>query len=231
MVSGQQIAQLISQPRVKQVISRRQVQRALRFAQPLLAAELGQDTASEVEQRTLREYAQVARTVPRLRTSMSQMMLRVAVDSLVLYRSLPPGLASDRKLALMSRYVANWTDGQFSSVLSRWIYGHRLSHLLLRRWWFWTANRADDPDGWRFRFIKDGPGLFYGVDITRCGIVRFLAAQGAPELGPVMCQADYQIARYLPPRVTFRRTQVIAEGAPFCDFRYLTPSKSVPLQY
>lgn len=222
MVSGQQITQLVSQPRVKEVISRRQVQQALRFAQPLLAAELGQAATSEVEQQMLREYAVVARTVPRLRTSMSQMMLQVAVDSLVLYRSLPPDLASDRKLALISRFVANWVDGQFGTGPSRWIYRHRLSHLLLRRWWFWTANRADDPDGWRFQFIKGGPGLFYGVDVTRCGIVLFLAAQGAPELGPVMCRADYQIARYLPPGVTFHRTQVIAEEAPFCDFRYLT---------
>jgi hypothetical protein len=220
VVSGQQI----SQPRGKQVISRRQVQRALRLAHPMLAAELGQDTTSEVEQRLLREYAHVARTVPRLRTPMSRMMLQMAVDSLVLYRSLPPGLASDHKLALISRFVTNCIDGQFGSAVSRWIYGHRRSHLLLRRWWFWSANRADDPDGWRFRFIKDGPGLFYGVDVTRCGIVRFLAAQGALELGPLMCQADFQIARYLPPGVTFRRTQVMAEGAPFCDFRYLTPS-------
>jgi hypothetical protein len=100
------------------------------------------------------------------------------------------------------------------------VYRHRLSHLLLRRAWFASANQLDEPDGWLFRYHVGRPGLFYGVDVTRCGILRFLAAQGAPELAPLMCRGDYQITRYLPPGVTFERSQVIAEGASYCDFRY-----------
>lgn len=87
---------------------------------------------------------------------------------------------------------------------------------------------VDEPGGWRFRFAKDGPGLFYAVDVTRCGIVRFLTAEGAPELAPLLCGGDYQIGKYLPPGVTFQRTQVIAEGAPFCDFRYLNSTSPPP---
>jgi hypothetical protein len=215
------IGRVVSQRPSRRVIPRRQIKRALRFARPLLAQQLGGEAAAAVEGRLLEQYAAVAPAVPRLRSPMSRMTLRIAVDALALYRSLPSDLASDQKLALISRFVTDWMQGQFDSVLARWVYAHRIPHLLLRRWWFWAANLLDEPKGWRFRFAKDGPDLFYAVDVTRCGIVRFLTAEGAPELAPLLCRNDYQIGKYLPPGVTFQRTQVIAEGAPFCDFRYL----------
>jgi hypothetical protein len=207
---------------VKRVLSRRQVGRALRFARPVLVDELGERAADEVAHRMAREYREVAAVVPALRAPTSRMTLRLAVDSLVLYRSLPQDTTPHVKRALVSRFVARWMDGQFDTPIARWVYGHRAPHLLLRRFWFATANLADEPDGWRFRFLKPRPGLFYGVDVTRCGIVRFLADQGAAELAPLMCQGDYQIIRFLPPGVRFVRTQVIAEDAPYCDFRYAT---------
>jgi hypothetical protein len=221
MLAQRDIAELVAEPKVKPVISRRQVNRALRFARPLLLEHLGEDDVVAVERQLLHEYAEVAPAVPLLHSPISRMTLRIAVDSLVLYRSLPTDLPRDMKLAVVSGFVANWMDGQFDRALVRWAYAHRVPHLLLRRWWFWTANLLDEPNGWRFRFLKRAPGRFYGVDVTRCGIVRFLVAQGAPELAPIMCRGDYQIAKYLPPDVTFERTQVIAEGAPHCDFRYL----------
>jgi hypothetical protein len=112
-------------------------------------------------------------------------------------------------------------DGQFDTAVARWVYAHRVPHLLVRRWWFWMANVLNEPMGWRFRFSRPGPGVFYAVDVTRCGIVRFLVAQGAAELAPLMCRGDYQITRFLPRGVRFARTQVIADGASYCDFRYL----------
>ncbi|WP_346109852.1 L-2-amino-thiazoline-4-carboxylic acid hydrolase [Nonomuraea maheshkhaliensis] len=160
--------------------------------------------------------------VPRLRAPMSRMTLGIAVDSLALFRALPDDLPRDARLDLIERFVACWMRGQFASPVVRWIYRHRWAHLLLRRWWFWTANLLDEPAGWRFRFLRGDEDLFYGVDVTRCGIVRFLSQQGAPELDPLMCRGDFQITAFLPAGVTFARSQTLAERAPHCDFRYLT---------
>jgi hypothetical protein len=56
--------------------------------------------------------------------------------------------------------------------------------------------------------------------VIRCGVVKYLAKEGAPELAPLICRGDEHIRRYLPKNVEFKRTQVIAEGAACCDFRY-----------
>jgi len=134
---------------------------------------------------------------------------------------------------VLSGFVDNWMAGQFDTAVSRWVYRHRWPHLILRRWvWFWTANRLDEPAGWRFRFHPGNRDLFYGLDVTRCGIVAFLAGQGAADLAPLICRGDEAITRFLPPGVEFRRTQVIAQGAPYCDFRYhnvpAPPRQDVP---
>ena len=146
-VPHQEIDRVVLQRQIKRVISRRQIKRALRFARPALAQELGGEAAAAVEGRLLEQYVAVAPAVPRLRSPMSRMTLRMAVDAVVLYRSLPADLASDQKLALISRFVANWMEGQFDTVMARWVYAHRIPHLLLRRWWFgrptcWTSRRG-----------------------------------------------------------------------------------------
>jgi hypothetical protein len=64
------------------VIPRRQIKRALRFARPLLAQQLRGEAAAAVEGRLLEQYAAVAPAVPRLRSPMSRMTLRIAVDAL-----------------------------------------------------------------------------------------------------------------------------------------------------
>jgi hypothetical protein len=128
----------------------------------------------------------------------------------------------------LSSFVNAWMRGQFESGAVRWVYAHRWTHRLLRRYWFASANLLDEPDGWRFRFLPARSGLFYGVDVTRCGIVTYLTANGAADLAPMLCRGDHAITCYLPPGVRFERGQVIAEGAAICDFRYRERSSRRP---
>ena len=212
-----------SAPRPRR-ISKRQIGRAVRFAVPILRTELGPGAVDQVISRMASEYGELAGAVPPLQAPMSRMTLRLAVDAVALRRSLPAGTPADCVQRIVSGFVGAWMRGQFESGAVRWVYAHRWSHLLLRRSWFASANARDEANGWSFRFIPGGAGLFYGVDVARCGIVTFLTANGAAELGPILCRGDYAIARYLPSGVRFERSQVIAEGAPFCDFRYREPS-------
>jgi len=82
----------------------------------------------------------------------------------------------------------------------------------------------DEPDGQKFEFLPPAGDLYYGVNVVRCGMVKFLSQMGAPEIGPLLCRGDLHTQRYLPKGV-FRRTQVIAEGGPYCDFRYYGAEK------
>ena len=54
------------------------------------------------------------------------------------------------------------------------------------------------PADWVFSFVEgDGEAFDWGIDFTECGIVKFFRAQGAEELAPYMCLADYPVSEAL----------------------------------
>jgi hypothetical protein len=189
------------------MISEKQISRAVRFAGPVLAQQFGEDESHRILAAMRGNFAALAPSVPRLKAPTSRM-------------TLPADVPQAERLQLVQSFVNNWMDGQFDRWIARKAYANRSLHLLFRRWWFRSANRVDELDGWRFEMAPPEKGLFYGVNVTRCGIVNYLVNQGVPELAPIMCRGDFHITKYLPRRVEFKRTQVIAEGGEYCDFRY-----------
>jgi hypothetical protein len=63
----------------------------------------------------------------------------------------------------------------------------------------------------------DGETFDVGMDVTECGIVKFLHAQGADELAPYLCNLDYLV--YQATGVELRRTMTLSWGCEKCDFR------------
>jgi hypothetical protein len=88
----------------------------------------------------------------------------------------------------------------------------------------WTQQRRY-PGDWVGKFV-DGAGqpFDFGMDITECGIVKFLHAQGADELTPYLCHLDYVMAEAAGAGLT--RTKTLAWGCDRCDFRFTTPGKT-----
>lgn len=64
----------------------------------------------------------------------------------------------------------------------------------------------------------DGEDFDFGLDVTECGICKFYAAQGVPELAPYLCLSDEVVSRATG-RGLVRHT-TLAEGGAVCDFRY-----------
>jgi hypothetical protein len=74
------------------------------------------------------------------------------------------------------------------------------------------------PGDWVFdRIDGDGKAFDFGIDMTECGIVKFLHAEGADELCPYLCDIDYVSAEAM--GVGLRRTKTLAWGCDRCDFR------------
>jgi hypothetical protein len=74
------------------------------------------------------------------------------------------------------------------------------------------------PADWVFEIVPgDGQSFDYGKDVTECGIVKYLDAQGADELAPYLCEWDYIMAETL--GIQLRRTKTLAWGCDRCDFR------------
>ena len=75
------------------------------------------------------------------------------------------------------------------------------------------------PGDWVFEIVDaSGQNFQFGVDYTECGIVKYLTAQGAPELAPYLCWLDYPMCAAM--RVGLVRTETIAQGGQKCNFRF-----------
>jgi hypothetical protein len=197
-----------------------QIERAIRFATPVVASRFDNQDAQTILSVMKSNYQAIGLEVPEFKSSFNRMTIKIAVDVLAFYRALLTELPQSEAIGLIQPFVNNWMDGQFDRWIARFGYANRTLHLVYRRRWFDDINRADEPDGQKFEFLPPSGNLFYGVNVIRCGMVKFLTKMGAPELTPYICRGDFHIQKYLPKGIEFKRTQVIAEGGDICDFRY-----------
>ena len=74
------------------------------------------------------------------------------------------------------------------------------------------------PGDWVFETVDGhGKAFDFGIDMTECGIVKFLHAEGADELCAYLCDIDYVMAEAM--GFGLRRTKTLAWGCDACDFR------------
>jgi hypothetical protein len=75
------------------------------------------------------------------------------------------------------------------------------------------------PGDWVYNFVSgDGKTFIFGVDYTECGIVKYLAENGAAEFAPYLCPLDYPMLSAS--HVGLIRTETLAQGNSKCDFRF-----------
>ena len=88
----------------------------------------------------------------------------------------------------------------------------------------WTQ-QSRYPGDWYNEIVEgDGRTFDWGIDITECGVVKFLHAEGADELTPYICDLDY--ASFEGTGVELIRTKTLAWGCDRCDFRFKTPGET-----
>ena len=92
----------------------------------------------------------------------------------------------------------------------------------LRAWQIRRAARWSQarryPGGLVFeRMEGDGKTFDFGIDITECGVVKYLHAEGADRLVPYLCDIDYVGAEAM--GIGLQRTKTLAWGCDRCDFR------------
>ena len=82
-----------------------------------------------------------------------------------------------------------------------------------------AMNEKNYHNNWNMEFIEGDKKEFnWGMNIHQCAIHKFYLENGGEELAPYICLQDFAI--YHPfKRIGFRRSQVLAGGADYCDFR------------
>jgi hypothetical protein len=140
---------------------------------------------------------------------------------LAMYRSLQARGASVDEAARLI-YLGSTTF--FNSFPTRWLMRWQGRRMLgrkrqeqLRRSAAISQQRRYRDD-WVYEVVEgDGQDLEMGMDVTECGIVKYLDREGASELAPCLCWVDYP--QFAAMGLRLDRTETLAQGGQRCDFR------------
>lgn len=89
-----------------------------------------------------------------------------------------------------------------------------------RKEWSRQSHLKKYRNDWVVDIIEGGPqdDFVLGYDYHTCGICNFCRDEGCFELAKYLCRMDYVLADMMGMKLT--RTQTLAEGGKYCDFRY-----------
>ena len=88
----------------------------------------------------------------------------------------------------------------------------------MKQWAEGSKNYEHLP-GWVFSYVEgDGEEFDYGMDFHQCGVLLYFKSQGAEELAPYICLADWIESKLA--GTGLMRTKTLAMGDGVCDFRF-----------
>jgi hypothetical protein len=209
---------LANKPRIM-----RQMRFALRHYRKHLVAAYGKTEGEAIASETMQGFEALLPDLPYIggdeNTLTSSLYLTAA--ALAMYRSLQARGASVEEAG---RLIYLGAESFVNSIPTRWLMRWQARRMFgrtfldQRRQAAAISQRRRYPDDWVFEFVEgDGQSFAFGADYTECGIVKYLAREGAPELAPYLCWIDY--AQFAAMHLRLDRTETIAQGGQRCDFR------------
>ena len=84
--------------------------------------------------------------------------------------------------------------------------------------WAEESHKVKGENNWVVDVLPRCKDFDLGYDYHECGICKICRDEGCFELAKYLCRLDYVIADMM--GVKLVRTQTLAEGGDFCDFRY-----------
>lgn len=82
----------------------------------------------------------------------------------------------------------------------------------------WSQKRTY-PGDFVFDFVEPAQSMYYGINMTECGILKFFRNLGLERYVKYNCLIDYPM--YQAFNIHLDRTQTLAHGAVCCNFMYL----------
>jgi hypothetical protein len=202
----------------------RQIKLALPHYRKFIAQAYGKDVAEAVVTETLQRFETLLPDIPYIGGDENLLTknLYLSAAMLAMYQSLKERGKSVEEVAGLIYQGTSAFYGSFPfKLLLRW-QGRKLfsqKRIDQRRRAAVVSRKRRYADDWVFEIVEgEGRTFEFGVDYTECGIVKYMARQGAPELAPYLCWLDYPMCSVM--RVKLVRTETIAQGFERCNFRF-----------
>jgi hypothetical protein len=200
-----------------------QLDKFLAQSRALLIKRYGEVQAATVHRETLDEYEQLIPDLPYIgRGNIFTGNLVQSAWALALYRAIRRHGGSLEEAGEVIHRAVEVKFNRMPAFLRRLKGKLRLSRWAVRMMQN-AARRSQEreyPGDWVFEVVEGDNGAFdVGIDVTECGIVKFLHAQDADELAPYLCNLDYLV--YQATGVELHRTMTLSWGCAKCDFRMI----------
>ena len=202
--------------------------REIRFAIPhyrkFIAHAYGKDVAEAVVGETIQRFEVLLPDIPYIGGSENILTenLYLSAAMLAMYQSLK---ARGKSVEEVAALIYRGTASLYSGFPFQWLLRFQGRQLLTQKRINQRKRAAEIsqkrlyPDDWVFKIVEgDGQTFEFGVDYTECGIVKYLAREGAPGLAAYLCWLDYPMCKAM--HVNLVRTETIAQGCERCNFRF-----------
>ena len=114
-------------------------------------------------------------------------------------------------------------DGLYNNKLLRIILGNSTSYLDVkkmpkRKKWEKKSHLRKYENDWVVEVLPKIDEYDLGFNYHECGICKLCKDEGYKEIAKYLCKLDYVLADMM--NIKLVRTQTIADGQKYCDFRY-----------
>lgn len=114
-------------------------------------------------------------------------------------------------------------NGLYASKIFHLALGNADSYLSLkklpgRKEWSRLSHKRQYENDWVVDILEGNGHYDLGYDYHQCGVCKLCQDEGCFALAKYLCQLDFVMADIM--GMKLERTQTIAEGATYCDFRY-----------
>jgi hypothetical protein len=193
----------------------------LSASRPLVEEALGEAAGAALGEGAWRRFNALEPDAPRFRQKINEGLFELGVPLLAVYQALREDLSMEQAPAveLLERALGAMYKPFLESRWRRAFLNLMFGVKPVRDIGLRMAYRADEPQGFRFEEV-DEPGAVFGFDVRECALVKYLKAQGSPEIVPMICRLDDLMAAQLR-GLSLRRQGTIGMGAERCDFRYV----------
>lgn len=175
-------------------------------------------TAARIEAR----YALLLINRPRFDDPVLRMHLEERIlPGLALYQVLKEDLREEGEQAVLAELDRLLEASAQHSPMMKWVNAlNRTPRAfdLFRLLHGWALSRLYPASGWDFRPVENSKQVV-AFNCVDCFYQRVLAHYAAPELTAHFCRLD-DITFSRLTRIRWARTQTLAQGSPYCDFRF-----------
>ena len=188
-----------------------------------LTTRYGAEFATTLGRETRNEFEHLIPEIPHikgLRARPFNIFLRIVAQELAAYKAMkkhgkPPAEAWELCHEALRRGLA--TIPQWKRWLMKRFMFSRLARAIV-------ARRARQQQRGRFGDFEieymagEGDAFQFGANYLQCGHLTFVRQHGGEEFAPYVCMSDIALSDALGWGLT--RTQTLADGSQFCDFRF-----------